>query len=232
MRVTWLILAAGFRIASALNPIHESSYNLIPSGNFESPTTLSVGAYVRSQNTSVYAIPVSLALQAAPRVELGARLQLEAGDVKDHLPYMVFGVKWLTLRHTSVQADLLVGTDFDAGKGFAISTHHRFTYTSWLSSRLSARLGFMDALVAEDGLMAFEAGFYPTVTVARALSLELGMIGSSQTTGFERYLAMDLQPGLRVNFARDSMLEAMVALGLAGDRKEELRAKAVVVHGF
>ena len=232
MKVTLLALAAGFRIGFALNPIHESSYNLIPSGNFENATTLSVGAYVRSRNTSIYEIPVALALEAGPRVELGARLQGEAGDVRDHLPYMVFGVKWLTLHHTSVQADLLVGTSFDGGKGFAISTHHKFTYSSWFSSRLSTRLGFMEALVAEDALMAMEAGFYPTLTVARALSLELGLIGSSQTTGFERYLAIDMQPALRVNFARDSMLETAVALGLAGDHKEELRAKAVVIHGF
>jgi len=82
MRVTLLALMTVFRIGFALNPIHESSYNLIPSGNFESATTLSVGAYVRSQNTSVWYVPVALAMRVAPRVELGARIQTEVGDAQ------------------------------------------------------------------------------------------------------------------------------------------------------
>jgi hypothetical protein len=35
-----------------------------------------------------------------------------------------------------------------------------------------------------------------------------------------------------VGFARASTLQAAVALGLAGDRKEEMRVKMTVVHGF
>lgn len=80
--------------------------------------------------------------------------------------------------------------------------------------------------------MAFETGFYPTLALGRPLSLELGLIGSSQTKGFEPNLAMDLQPALNVGFARESTLQAAVALGLAGAHKEEMRVKLTLNHGF
>ena len=232
MKVTLVAMAVALRIGFALNPIHEASYNLVPEGNFQSATTLSGGVIIHSQQTSVYEMPLAIALKANPRVELGARFQTRWGDVDNNVPYMIFGVKALTIRHTSVQADLLVGTKFDAGKGFSISSYHKYQFTSWCFGRLASRLGFMDALVQEDALMAFEAAFYPTVTITRSVAVECGMIGSSQTKGFERYLAMDIQPALRVNFGRDSMIETAVALGLAGDRKEEMRVKVAINHGI
>jgi hypothetical protein len=232
MRVTLLCLGAAFRIGFALNPIHESSYNILPSGLYPSQVTLGIGAYVQSQDNSVFHAPVSVALQAGPRVELGAGLKTTWGDDEDHIPYMVFGVKWLALSHTTFQADILVGTGHNEGKGLSFATHHRFQYASSFYSRLAVRIGFMEALVDDDALLAFETAFYPTLVLARSLSLELGIIGSSQTKDFERHLAMDLQPALKVAFARSSFVETAVALGLAGDRKEDLRVKVAVIHGF
>jgi hypothetical protein len=231
MKVTLMLLAA-LGAAEAFNPIHEASYSLEPRGNFASGTTLSIGAIIDSRSTDVWAVPASIALKASSRVELGAGIKTVWGEVGDHVPYLVFGVKWQTHRTTGFQADLLIPANTGNGKGFSLASHHRFHYGSVFSSRLAARLGFMEALVAEDALMAFEIGFYPALEVARPLSLELGLIGSSQTEEFEGNLAMDIEPALQVAFARDSFLRAGVALGLAGDRKEEMRAKIVLIHGF
>ena len=93
-------------------------------------------------------------------------------------------------------------------------------------------MGFLEPLVADHALAAFEAGWYPVLMPGRPLSFELGLIGSSQTRDFENHLAMDLQPALIVGFGRHSRLMAAVALGLAGDAKERLRAKAQIDHGF
>jgi hypothetical protein len=214
------------------NSIHEASYNLVPRSNFKSATTLSAGAIVRSQETDVYEMPLGIALEATPRVELGARIQTRWGQVEDNVPYMVFGVKWLTLRNTTVQADLLVGTNFNTGKGFSFSSHHKFNYASWLYSRLAARIGFMEALTDEDALASIELAYHPTLVLARTLRLECGLIGSSQTQNFEKNLAIDIQPAMNVNFGRDSELVTAVAFGLAGNRQEEMRVKVVINHGI
>ena len=145
---------------------------------------------------------------------------------------MVFGVKWLTVKHTSVQADLMVGTNLNTGKGLAISTYHKFQYLPWFSAPLAVRVGFMEALVERDALMSMEIGYYPTLAAAHTLALECGIIGSSQTKGFEDFLAMDLQPALRVKFGRQSELVTALAIGLAGNNQEEMRVKVVINHGI
>ena len=232
LNVTLALLIAGLQAAWAFNPIHESSYNLEPRGNYPTGANLAVAGIIDSRNTSVWAVPASVALRVTPRMELGMGLKTRWGGGDDHVPYLVFGAKWMAPGQTSYQADLLVPANSNSGKGFSLASHHRFSHGDMLSSRLAVRLGFMEALANNDALMAFETGFYPALSFGNAVSLELGAIGSSQTKEFEGNLAMDLQPALNVGFARASTLQAAVALGLAGDHKEEMRVKLTVNHGF
>ena len=232
MRAIAAALPACLGAASAFNAIHESSYNLEPRGNFPVATTLSIAGIVDSRATDVWEIPASLALRASQNVEFGAGIKTVWGSADDHVPYLTFGMKWLTKSQTSFQADLLIPANVDHGKGFSLASHHRFHHFEILDSRLALRAGFMEALVDDDALLSFEGGWYPALHPGGPLALELGMIGSSQTTGFEKNLAMDLQPAIIVNFRRNSTLEAAAAMGLAGNHKEEMRAKVVVIHGF
>jgi hypothetical protein len=232
MNVTLAIVIGGLQAVFAFNPIHESSYNLEPRGNYTAGANLSVAGIIDSRNTSVWQIPASVALRITPRMELGLGLKTQWGGGDDHVPYLVFGAKWMSPGQTSYQGDVLVPANSSAGKGFSLASHHRFSYGSMLSSRLAVRLGFMEALTENDAMMAFETGFYPTFSFGNALSLEAGLIGASQSKDFEGNLAMDLQPALNVGFAKSSTLQAAVALGLAGDRKEEMKVKLTVNHGF
>ena len=224
------------RTAQAINPIHESAYDLIPTTNYKAATTLSAGLNVRSNADKIYEVPLGIALRATPRIELGAKLETNWGDVHDHAPLLICGVKWLTLKQTSIQADFLFGINNANGsqgnKGLAFSTYYKFQYASWLSSGLSGRLGFMEALVSEDALMAMEFGFYPALNFNSALTFEMGLITSSQSKNFENHLAMDLQPALRVGFDRVSWVETAIALGLAGNRKEDFRLMVSIIHGI
>jgi hypothetical protein len=217
--------------AHAFNPIHDASYNLEPRGNYSGPTLL-VGGIIDSRNTGAFRIPLSFALNVTPRLELGAGIKTAWGDGDDHVPYLVFGMKWLAPSQTSFQADMLVPANSGYGKGFSLASHHRFGHGGSFSSRLAVRLGFMEALVSNDALLAFETGFYPTFSLGNGLSLEAGLIASSQTGDFEPNFALDLQPAVNVGFARASSLQAAVALGLAGDHKEEMRVKLMLTHGF
>lgn len=218
--------------AAAFNPVHESSYNLEPRGMFAAGTTLSAAGIIDSRNTGVFLIPVSAAVAVAKQVELGTGVKTDWGDVDDHVPYLVFGAKFLTPGQTTFQADFLVPAAAHAGKGLSLASHHRFFYGGPLSGRFAARVGFMEALVHDDALLAFETAFYPTLSFGSGLSLELGLIASSQTKYFEDNLALDLQPGLLIGGGRGTSVEACVALGMAGDHKEEMRVKVLVNHGF
>lgn len=232
LRVSLAALTAAVQTSLAFNPIHFGSYDLVPHGIHEAATTLSIAGQVDSRRTEAWDVPASLALKVSPRMELGAGLKSHWGEAEDHVSYLVFGVKWRTLEKTHFQADLLIGADAARGKGFSLASLHRFRHLARLHSLLTARIGFMDALVDSEALMAFECGFYPTLSPVRPLSLQLGLIASSQSSAFERHLAMDIQPALQVRYGRDSMVETAVALGLAGERKEEMRVKVALMHGF
>lgn len=218
--------------AGAFNAIHDASYDLEPHGNWAYGTHLSIAGIIDSRATDYWMIPASIALRASPQVEFGAGLQTRWGSAQDHVPYLVFGVKWLTKTRTSVQADLLVPANVDHGKGFSLATYHKYSHFDAVGSHLALRLGFMEALVDDDAILSFETGWYPTLFPGQPLSLELGLIGSSQTKRFEEHLAMDMQPSVIVNFRKASSLQAAAAMGLAGDRKEELRVKLILNHGF
>lgn len=219
--------------AAAFNPVHEASYDLEPAGNHSAGAHLALAGIVDARNTGVWGVPVSLAFRASPQVEFGGAVRTVWGSgVGDHVPYLVFGVKWLARTRTSFQADLLMPANVDQGKGFSLASHHRFRHFDILDSRLALRAGFMEALVRNDALAAFEAGWYPILMPRGPVAFEFGLIGSSQTRDFEGNLAMDAQPCLVVNFRRNSGLKVAVALGLAGDHKEHMRLKAQFEHGF
>ena len=90
----------------------------------------------------------------------------------------------------------------------------------------------MEALVERDALMALEAGWYPTLSIVRPLSLECGLIASSQTTDFNDYFALDLKPSLLVHIGKESAVETGLYLGLAGERRERMRVQVSVIKAF
>jgi hypothetical protein len=166
-------------------------------------------------------------------VELGAGLKTRWGSgADDHIPYMVFGGKYLLDGATTLMGDLLLGVDVSSGKGFTLGVHHKQGHGSRFFSRFTGRLGFMEALVERDALMALEAGWYPTLAIVRPLSLECGLIASSQTTDFNDFFALDLKPSLQVHIGKESVVETGLYLGLAGEHREDLRVQVSVIKAF
>jgi hypothetical protein len=218
---------------AALNPVHEASYNLLPRGKFSAPATFSIAGITASGSTDFWQVPMSLVLEASPKVELGGGLKTQwGGAADDHVPFLVFGAKYQVEPATSLQADLLLGANRGFGKGFSLAVHHRMGHARRIHSRFAGRLGFMDALVRDDALMAMEAAWYPAFNLARPLTLEFGLIASSQTRGFDDYFAFDFQPALHAHIGRESAVVTAVAIGLAGERREDLRVKVAVLYGI
>lgn len=223
----------GLSSAWALNPIHDASYSLVPRGKYAASTVLSIDGVIDSRRDGLWLMPFSLSLEAGSRIELGAGLKTAWGDnADDHIPYMVFGGKYLLSGSTTLQADILLGVDESSGKGFSLAVHHKEGHSSRLFSRLTGRFGFMEALVRDDALMGMEAAWYPTLSIVRPLSLECGLIASSQTKNFNDWFALDIKPALQVHLGRESMVEAAVYLGLAGEQREDMRAQVAVIYTF
>ncbi len=216
----------------ALNPIHESSYSVLPRGKYNSAFTVQAGTYFHAENSPSFDLPIAFTLSGSDKLEIGVGLKTRWVDVPDNVPYMVFGAKLALDRSTSLHVDMLLSTDRRSDRGLTLGMHHLFASSGQFFSRLTAKAGFLDHLVANDALMAMEVAWYPTLRLMGPLSAELGIIASSQTTGFEDYLAIDLQPGLIVHIGPESVVETLITLGLAGDRKEDLRVKVAVVRGF
>lgn len=227
------ISAAACAPAFGLNPIHEASYNLVPRGKFAASGFFSIAGILDSRVDNFWMIPFSLALEASPKVELGAGIKTQWGAASDdHVPYLVFGGKYMLTGATTLQGDLLLGANINRGKGFTIGLHHKEGHGRRLYSRITGRLGFMEALVEQDALLALETAWYPTWQVVRPLSIECGVIASSQTTDFNDHFALDLKPALQVHMGRESMVESAVTMGLAGERREELRVQVTVIYAF
>jgi hypothetical protein len=217
----------------ALNPIHESSYNLAPRGKFSASGWFGIAGILESRVDDFWKIPLSLALEAGPKVELGAGIKTQWGGASDdHVPYLVFGAKYMLTGATTLQGDLLLGANVTAGKGFSFGLHHREGHGRRLFSRFTGRVGFMEALVEQDALLALETAWYPTLHIVRPLSLEMGLIASSQTSDFNDHFALDLKPALQVHMGRESMVESAVTVGLAGERREDLRVQVTVIYAF
>lgn len=230
---TWALAAALAGPVLALNPIHEASYNLVPRGKFAASGHFAIAGILDSRVDDFWKVPFSLALEAGPKVELGVGIKTQWGGASDdHVPYLVFGAKYRVAGPTTLQGDLLLGANAGAGKGFSFGLHHREGHGRRLFSRFTGRLGFMDALVRQDALLALETAWYPTLQIVRPLSLELGLIASSQTTDFNDHFALDLKPALQVHMGRESMVESAVTLGLAGERREDLRVQVTVIYAF
>lgn len=233
LHATLALMSALVGPALALNPIHESSYNLVPRGKSASSGWFSIAGILDSRVDDFWKVPFSLALEAGPRVELGAGIKTQWGGASDdHVPYLVFGGRYMLTGATTLQGDLLLGANVTAGKGFSLGLHHKEGHGRRLFSRFTGRLGFMEALVEQDALLALETAWYPTLQIVRPLSVEMGLIASSQTTDFNDHFALDLKPALQVHMGRESMVESAVTVGLAGERREDLRVQVTVIYSF
>jgi hypothetical protein len=80
--------------------------------------------------------------------------------------------------------------------------------------------------------MAFEAAWIPALHFGRGLSVECGLVASSQFSDFNDYFALDLQPALSVGLGNDGAVLSQVTVGLAGERREDLRVKIALARGF
>ncbi len=222
--VTGMFLAAAW----GLNPISEGGFALWPRG--VSPTDFRAEEGFIILSGSGVEIPGAVSLRATPTLELGAGLQTYWGGNRAHIPYLPLGVKYQTDRATALNLDFWVPTQNGNG-GLRLGALTRLQHGGRLSSVLSGQIGFFDAFTGGGGA-ALGTAWTPSLRLLRGVSLQCGLVASSDTRAFNDHFAFDLQPGAFVDLGRGSSLLSQITLGLAGPHREDVRAELALSEGF
>lgn len=184
---------------------------------------LYTGALYRPDREAL-TVPVALGLRAAPRLELAGGLRTVWLHEGNPLPHLLLGMKYDLAGSACVEGDLWISTAADEAHGLVLSWFARRGFGRRLSMLWNLKLGMLD-LFTDEALFAMEGALYPALRLGRSVRMELGFIASSQTDAFEEHLAIDLQPGIVVPMGREGILGVHAAMGLAGDRQEDVRLK-------
>jgi len=229
----WLLAfcVIGGSQALALNPIHESVYSAYPSSLSHGEPSLHLAAIIPEGGDWVE-IPAALSFGIGASAELGAGLKTIWGNDGDHIPYFVLGGQLALTSRSSLGLHLLFDANGGKNNGLTFTGDKRIGHGRKLYSELHARLGFMEALVTDDALMAFEGQWIPSLILLPNVTLQCGVVASSQTKHFNDFFALDLEPGVRVPTGRESAVVTTFTLGLAGEHRTDFRAKVAAVHAF
>jgi len=211
--------------AQAFNSIHFNSYNLVPTSIYFTTLNLSSGLYLEPNEPTTFSLPVSAVLNLAHDFELGAGIKTHWGRRSESITHIVMGTKIGLTGYSFIQADLLLATQ-NSANGFSITYLKITNVTAKFINYSQFKFGLMNHF-ASDALLAFEAGFYPTLKIVKPIGLQLGFVSSSQSAQFENNLAIDFLPTLLVNVANATELSVSLVMGLAGNHQSDLALHVV-----
>jgi hypothetical protein len=216
----------------SLNLIHDASYQLFPRIIGNKSGFVSVGALFNPSSDGNLAVPISGGLFFSPNIEIGAGLKTNWINTDNHIPHGVAGLRYKLKNRWILNGDILFPLSSGNETGISLGVQKQSQYHKRFYTYLTGKLGFMQGLAMDDALMAFEVAYYPTLKIFSPIYLEMGIIASSQTKNFEDYLAIDIQPGVRVPVARGAILQATCTYGLAGKQKEDARFNLIMIRRF
>jgi len=214
----------------ALHPLHESTYLAFPQGLTGGKGAMHLALIVPRGGDALY-IPVGGALALGSSVEVGAGLKTVLGDASD-IQYLTFGGQFAGLGHSVYGLHLLLDANGGDNHGLTATYFHQGGLSRRIATALGLRLGFMEALVAENALMAMEAGYALRLALSHGVALQAGLVAASQTKHFNDYFSLDFEPEVRVGTGRQSAVATILTLGLAGERREDFRVKVAWTQRF
>jgi hypothetical protein len=215
----------------ALNPIHESTYLAYASGLSQGEPTLHVAAIIPKGGETV-GLPLGLSLALGSRLEIGGGVKTQWGGGGNPLAAFVFGAQYGLSGRTALGLHLLLDADNGDNQGLTLTWHQRGGLSRKISTEADLRLGLLDALVENKALFALEGSYGLALAITRGVGLQVALITSSQTKQFNDHFALDLEPGLRVGTGRQSAVETVFTVGLAGERREDFRVKVGWIQAF
>ncbi len=228
-------LTAGLAVltskALALNPIHESTYLAYGGGLSQGMPTLHA-AFIVPPGGDVLHIPIGLAFALGRSFEIGGGLKTQWGGSDDLIPAVTFGGQFAVTNQSALGLHFLLSTHGGDYNGLTAVWHTRGGLGRKVSTDFDFRLGFLEALTDGNALCAMELSYGLKLHVTHGVSLLGGLVASSQTTQFNDHFALDVEPGVHVGTGRQSGVQTVVTLGLAGERRETMRVKVGWVQAF
>lgn len=217
--------------ASALNPIHESVYQAYPTGLSQGEPALHTAAIV-DEGGGAFDLPLGLSFALGKQFELGASIKTAWGNGRDPVTSWVLGLSAALDSRTALGAHLLFSASGGEPVGLTLLGHRRGGLSRRIATISDLRLGFLSALAQQNAFMAFEGSYALRLHLAGPVSLQAGAIASSQTRYFNEHFALDFEPGLHVGTGRNSAVQTLITIGLAGERREGLRVKCGWVQAY
>lgn len=227
----WVLMTLFAPLAFGLNPIHTSTYAAFPSGLSQGTPSLHVAAIVPNGGGSLF-LPIGLSLALGRDIEVGGSLHTHWGNGGDAFGAMVFGVQGALRSNNTIGLHLLIDAHGGDANGLTLNFHHHGGFSRRLSTETELRLGFLDGLAYDNALFALEGEYVLRVHASGPVSLQGGVIASSQTRHFNDFFALDLEPGVHVATGRKSALEALITMGLAGEHREGFRVSFAWIQAF
>ncbi len=210
--------------------LHDASYHANPEKLLAPQTALHVAGIIDGEGNGHLTIPVAFSLALNRHWELGAGVRSQWIDVENHLPHAQFGLRY-SAAGSILEADLWLGLD-ESENGLALSYGIAQSMSSRFALYYQAKIGFMPQFVYNDALLGFELSATPAFRVGRSLQIVWGFDLGSQSNDFEKFLAIDMEPGLWIPLGSDGRLALSVALGLAGNFKEDVRFRLAWMKPF
>lgn len=223
-------LAAPFS-ALALNPIHESVYLAYPTGLSRGEPALHAAAIVAGGG-DVFDLPLGLSFALGRQFEIGAGIKTAWGNGRDPVTSWVLGLTAAVDARTALGVHLLFAAQGSEPVGLTLLGHRRGGLSRRIATISELRLGFLSGLAQNGALLAFEGNYALRLQLAGPVALQAGAVVSSQTRHFNDHFALDFEPGLHVGTGRNSALQTLITLGLAGERREGMRVKCGWVQAF
>lgn len=216
---------------SALNPIHESVYLAYPTGLSRGEPALQMAAIV-AEGGDALDLPLGLSFALGKQFELGAGIKTAWGNGRDPVTSWVLGLSAALDARTALGAHLMFSASGSELVGLTLLGHRRGGWSRRIATVSDLRLGFLSALAHENALLAFEGSYALRLHLAGPVSLHAGAVASSQTRHFNEHFALDFEPGLHVGTGRNSAVQTLITLGLAGERREGLRVKCGWIQAY
>lgn len=161
------------------------------------------------------------------RFEVGSKFMLNTYNrFEENYAMLDLGVKVSVGGGGTVQSDVLLGLNNDAGGGAVFTYSQGASYTKRFSAIYETRFGFFDILTGGNWMM-LESGVYPQFRVADPLSLRMGLSGATTLRRPVDMFLIDLHPGFVLGVTSHMQLFAECAVDVIGGNGIRLAAHLI-----
>lgn len=211
----------------AVNPLHDTRYQLIPQPPVLDRFEGYVGVRTYGKNHNGWTVPLGISMGVNDQLEIGGRLDFDYHN--ELLLLLDIGAKIRLSKIEAVQIDLRFGEGWGAVVDYTIfhALNHRFSMLYTLP-----RVSFFEGLNGKEWVV-FEVGSFGRVRLFSPIDFLLDLTYSSALPSLIVWSAFDIAVGTELKLINHSRLLALCQFGIAGAHESgDFGLKIGYIHGF